>query len=176
MNINTKNTKNINQQHRGRIRPARMGDVRAIHSLLMFFARKNLMLPRSISSLYDHLRDFIVYEQEGQILGICALHIVWDNLAEIRSLAVLEEEQQNGIGALLVESCLDEARSLEIGTVLVLTYQAGFFRKFGFKDKDKQDLPHKIWSDCIHCSKFPDCDEDALVLELANETLSASNK
>ena len=147
----------------GRIRPARMGDVRAIHALLSLFAAKGLMLPRSISSLYDHLRDFVVYVEDGVILGICALHICWDDLAEIRSLAVVEERQKSGIGAMLVESCLDEANSLEISQVFVLTYQAGFFRKFGFIDRDKQDLPHKIWSDCIHCSKFPDCDEDALI-------------
>jgi len=152
------------QEKTGRIRPARMGDVRAIHALLTTFAAKGLMLPRSISSLYDHLRDFVVYEENGVILGICALHISWDNLAEIRSLAVAEARQKCGIGALLVESCLDEARSLEIKNVFVLTYQAAFFRKFGFIDRDKQDLPHKIWSDCIHCSKFPDCDEDALIL------------
>mgnify|MGYP001222494409 CR=1 FL=1 len=148
----------------GRIRPARMGDVRAIHALLTTFADRGLMLPRSISSLYDHLRDFVVYEEGGVISGICALHICWDNLAEIRSLAVAEDRQKCGIGALLVESCLDEARSLEISTVFVLTYQAAFFRRFGFKDCDKHDLPHKIWSDCIHCAKFPDCDEDALIL------------
>jgi amino-acid N-acetyltransferase len=147
----------------GRIRPARMGDVRAIHALLTTFANKGLMLPRSISSLYDSLRDFVVYEEAGVIHGICALHICWDNLAEIRSLAVSEDKQKSGIGALLVESCLDEAKSLEINKVFVLTYQAPFFRKFGFEDRDKQELPHKIWSDCIHCAKFPDCDEDALI-------------
>jgi len=140
-----------------------MGDVRAIHALLATFADKGLMLPRSISSLYDHLRDFIVFEENGTVYGISALHICWDDLAEIRSLAVAERWQKSGIGALLVESCLDEARSLEIDQVFVLTYQAAFFRKFGFMDRDKQDLPHKIWSDCIHCPKFPDCDEDALI-------------
>lgn len=147
----------------GRIRPARMGDVRAIHALLTIFANKGLMLPRSISSLYDHLRDFVVYDEDGVIYGIVALHICWDDLAEIRSLAVAEERQKSGIGAMLVESCLDEAKSLEINTLFVLTYQAPFFRKFGFEDRDKQELPHKIWSDCIHCPKFPDCDEDALI-------------
>ena len=151
------------KKHAGRIRPARMSDVRAIHALLAFFAGKGLMLPRSISSLYDHLRDFVVYEEEGEIHGICALQISWDDLAEIRSLAVTESHQKRGIGALLVESCLDEAASLEIGKVFVLTYQAGFFRKMGFLDTDKQNLPHKIWSDCLHCPKFPDCDEDALI-------------
>lgn len=147
----------------GRIRPARMGDVRAIHQLLMGFADQGLLLPKSISALYDFLRDFVVYEEGGDIQGICSLHICWDNLAEIRSLAVLEAAQGCGIGRELVQSCLDEARSLEISQVFVLTYQATFFRNLGFVDKDKQELPHKIWSDCIHCSKFPDCDEDALI-------------
>ena len=97
----------------GRIRPARMSDVRPIHALLASFAAKGLMLSRSISSLYDHLRDFVVYEEDGEIHGICALHICWDDLAEIRSLAVTESHQRCGIGAQLVESCLDEAESLE---------------------------------------------------------------
>ena len=143
-------------QLKGRIRPARMNDVKAIHALLMVFAAKGLMLPRSISSLYDSLRDFVVYEEDGQILGICALHICWDDLAEIRSLAVVEEKQKCGIGAQLVESCLDEAESLEIGKVFVLTYQAAVFQEDSdLKIRNKQDLPHKIWSDCLHCPSFP---------------------
>ncbi|MCF6186559.1 MAG: N-acetyltransferase [Desulfobulbaceae bacterium] len=151
-----------NQKKTGRIRPARMGDVRAIHALLQGFADQGLLLARSISSLYDQLRDFIVYDDDG-VRGVCSLHISWDNLAEIRSLAIAPELQGRGIGARLVRSCLDEAESLEIGQVFVLTYQAGFFRKLDFIDKDKKDLPHKIWSDCLHCPKFPDCDEEALL-------------
>ncbi len=158
--------KSVNKRP-GRIRPARMSDVRPIHAMLAGFAAKGLMLSRSISSLYDHLRDFVVYEEEGEILGICALHICWDDLAEIRSLAVVESRQKSGIGAQLVESCMDEAASLEIHNIFVLTYQAGFFRKLGFRDTDKQNLPHKIWSDCLHCPKFPDCDEDALIRAIA---------
>lgn len=139
-----------------------MSDVRAIHTLLQVYADKGLLLGRSISSLYDQLRDFIVYDN-GAIQGVCSLHISWDNLAEIRSLAVASEVQGQGIGARLVRSCLDEAESLEISQVFVLTYQAGFFRRLGFADKEKHDLPHKIWSDCLHCPKFPDCDEEALM-------------
>lgn len=139
-----------------------MGDVRAIHGLLQGFADQGLLLARSISSLYDQLRDFIVYDDDG-VLGVCSLHISWDNLAEIRSLAIAPELQGRGIGSRLVRSCLDEAESLEIGQVFVLTYQADFFRKLDFIDKDKKDLPHKIWSDCLHCPKFPDCDEEALL-------------
>ena len=154
------NTENI--EKKGRLRPAHMGDVRTIHTLLQDFADQGLLLPRSISSLYDQLRDFIVYDEEG-IQGVCALHISWDNLAEIRSLAVVGKMQGQGIGSRLVRSCLDEANSLEISRVFVLTYQADFFRKLGFLDIDKRELPHKIWSDCLHCPKFPDCDEESLI-------------
>ncbi len=149
-------------QKAGHIRPARMGDVKAIHGLLQNFAGKGLLLGRSISSLYDQLRDFIVYDEDG-VQGVCALHICWDNLAEIRSLAVAEHMQGRGLGEMLVSSCLDEAMSLEIGKVFVLTYQADFFRKLQFVDIEKSELPHKIWSDCLQCPKFPDCDEDALI-------------
>jgi amino-acid N-acetyltransferase len=149
------------------IRNARMDDVKTIHSLLNQFAAKGLLLGRSISSLYDHLRDFIVLTDEsGQILGVSALQISWENLAEIRSLAVLEAFQGRGYGAQLVQACLTEAKRLEIEKIFTLTYQAVFFRKQGFIDIDKHELPHKIWSDCLHCPKFPDCDEEALIFTM----------
>ena len=151
-----------NTERAARIRPARMGDIKEIHALLQHFARKSLLLGRSISSLYDHLRDFVVYEDEG-VRGVCSLHICWENLAEIRSLAVAEESQGRGIGEALVQACLREARRLEIGRVFTLTYQAPFFRKLGFVEIDKRDLPHKVWSDCLNCPQFPDCDEEALI-------------
>jgi len=152
------------------IRNARIKDVKEIHLLLKHFAQEGLLLARSISSLYDQLRDFFVVEgEDGNILGICALHIIWEDLAEIRSLAVIEEAQGKGIGRQLVGHCLEEAQSLGLERVFTLTYQAGFFRKMGFADIDKKDLPHKIWSDCIHCTMFPDCDEEALVLTLPSK-------
>ncbi len=153
----------MKNKNTGQLRPARMSDVRPIHTLLQEYADKGLLLARSISSLYDQLRDFVVFEKQGAITGVCSLHISWDNLAEIRSLAVVAGAQGQGIGEQLVSSCLDEAESLEISQVFVLTYQAGFFRKLGFVDKEKHDLPHKVWSDCLHCPKFPDCDEEALM-------------
>lgn len=146
------------------IRYARMEDVKEIHSLLNYFAKQGLLLACSISSLYDRLRDFVVYvDKENDILGVCALHITWENLAEIRSLAVLEEHQGRGIGAKLVQQCLMEADMLGITKIFTLTYQPKFFRKLGFVDIDKRELPHKIWSDCINCHMFPDCDEEALM-------------
>jgi amino-acid N-acetyltransferase len=149
-------------QKAGIVRPARMSDVLEIHKLLRYFAGKGLLLGRSISSLYDQLRDFVVYDDNG-IQGACALHICWENLAEIRSLAVAEEQQGKGIGKALIESCLDEAHSLEIHQVFTLTYQPGFFKRFGFNHVGKHELPHKIWSDCLQCPQFPDCDEEALI-------------
>jgi amino-acid N-acetyltransferase len=150
-----------------------MGDVKNIYDLLQFFAEKDLLLGRSLSSLYDQLRDFNVYLEEtgesgaeqGGLIGACALHICWDNLAEIRSLAVRESHQSKGIGKQLVEKALSEAGSYGINRVFTLTYQPDFFRSLGFKDIDKSELPHKVWSDCIQCSKFPDCNEEALIWE-----------
>lgn len=151
------------KKQKGVIRPARMSDVREIHALLQGFADQGLLLGRSISSLYDQLRDFVVYSDKSGVQGVCSLHICWDNLAEIRSLAVAAGAGGRGVGQTLVSKCLDEARRLEISQVFVLTYQADFFRKLGFVDKEKRELPHKIWSDCLNCPKFPDCDEEALV-------------
>ncbi len=146
------------------IRSARMEDVKNIHTLINSFAGDGLLLNRSISSLYDKLRDFIVFtDDDNTLLGVCALQITWDNLAEVRSLAVKAEVQGQGIGAQLVRCCLDEAEKIGIERIFTLTYQPGFFRKLGFVEIDKKELPHKIWSDCIHCHKFPDCDEDALM-------------
>ncbi len=152
------------------IRNARIGDVKEIHALLKHFAAQGLLLARSISSLYDQLRDFIVYvDQEDTILGVCALHIIWEDLAEVRSLAVREEAQGKGIGEKLVGCCLEEAEKFGIKRIFALTYQAGFFRKQGFTDIDKKELPHKIWGDCVHCPMFPDCDEEALIFTRAKK-------
>ena len=152
------------------IRNARIKDVKEIHLLLKHFAAQGLLLARSISSLYDQLRDFIVFEDDdANIVGACALHIIWEDLAEIRSLAVKEEAQKKGVGRQLVGHCLREAVDLGLDRVFTLTYQAEFFRKQGFVDIDKKELPHKIWGDCIHCTMFPDCDEEALVLTLPSK-------
>jgi len=152
------------------IRNARMGDIKKIHKLLQYFADKDLLLGRSLSSLYDQLKDFSVYVEKAEddqdqekLVGVCAFHICWENLAEIRSLAVIDEFHRKGIGRQLVSKALAEADSYGITKVFTLTYQPEFFRKIGFKDIDKSELPHKVWSDCIQCSKFPDCNEEALM-------------
>ncbi|HIJ79569.1 MAG: N-acetyltransferase [Desulfobulbaceae bacterium] len=148
------------------IRDARMEDIKAMYGLLHYFADKGLLLGRSLSSLYDQLRDFKVFlNEEGKVQGLCALHVCWENLAEIRSLAVAEEAQGRGVGAKLVEACLAEADQFGITRVFTLTYQPTFFKKLSFRPIDKNELPHKVWSDCIQCPKFPDCNEEAFIWE-----------
>lgn len=151
------------------IRKACMEDVKPVYGLLKHFSEKGLLLGRSLSSLFDQLRDYQVGEirldEEARVIGVCALHICWENLAEIRSLAIAEEYQGRGIGSRLIDACLAEAGRFGINRVFTLTYQPGFFRRLGFREIDKNDLPHKVWSDCIHCPKFPDCNEEALIWE-----------
>ena len=148
------------------IRKAKIMDVRAMQLLINQYADTGQMLPRSLNELYEQLRDFHVYEENGSLIGVCALHVSWDGLAEIRSLAVRQDRMKQGIGFELVRHCLTEAAQLQVERVFVLTYQDGFFRKLGFVDVDKKELPHKIWTDCLNCVKFPDCDESALIITI----------
>ena len=148
------------------IRKARIKDVKAIYELINFFAKKDIMLPRSINDLYDNLRDFFVCEDSGSILGCCALHVSWEDLAEIRSLAVDETKQVKGIGRQLINACIDETKDLGIKRVFALTYVPEFFEKFGFKRVNKSYLPRKVWGECLSCVKFPDCSEIPLIKEL----------
>ena len=146
-----------------RIEKARIKDVPQMQQLINYFAGKELMLPRPLSEIYENIRDYFVVRQGEQVIACGALHVSWSDLAEIRSVAVAEESQQQRIGAQLVEACLDEAKGLGIPTVFCLTYQPAFFEKFGFSQVDKIELPRKVWSECYSCPKFPDCDEVALV-------------
>lgn len=151
------------------LRKARIGDVKTIHRLINHSAGKGEMLPRSLMDIYNSVRDFYVYydEDESSIIGICAMNIIWENLAEIRSLYVDESHRKKGIGKELVEACISEAITLELFRIFSLTYQREFFAKLGFKEVDRRTLPEKIWSDCFRCSKYPDyCDETAMIVEL----------
>jgi amino-acid N-acetyltransferase len=150
------------------IRKARMSDVKAIQQLIAEYARKGDMLPRSLSEIYENLRDYFVFEEDGgELVGSAAIHIMWEDLAEVRSLAVREGKMRRGVGTQLVESCISEAIMLGIGRVFALTYKPEFFERLGFHVVDKAELPQKIWSDCLKCSKFPDCDEVALVADFS---------
>jgi amino-acid N-acetyltransferase len=148
------------------IRKARISDVKEIQKLLMTFASRGDMLSRSLSEIYESLRDFYVFEEKGTLMGAAALHIVWDDLAEVRSVAVAEDAGRKGIGSLLVQSCITEARQIGLRRIFCLTYKPEFFGKHGFQLVDKSELPHKVWGDCIKCPKFPDCDENAMILDL----------
>lgn len=151
------------------LRKARIQDVRYIHGILLQHSRQNLLLPRSYSELYSHLRDFfvIVSEDREGILGCCALSIVWEGLAEIRSLVLSEELRNRGFGRKIVDACLSEAVTLGIFRVFTLTYQADFFARLGFWKISKDTLPQKIWADCLRCPKYPDdCDEVAMLMDM----------
>lgn len=134
--------------------------------MIKLYSTRGEILPRSLSELYDHLRDFFVFVQDHKVLGICALHICWEDLAEVRSLAVQEEVRSKGMGAKLVKACLEESKALGVKRVFALTYRPDFFERLGFKKVDKNMLPHKIWTDCLKCVKFPDCNEVAVAREI----------
>lgn len=148
------------------LRKARIADVKDIQKLLTTYASRGDMLSRSLSELYDSIRDFFVYADEDQLCGTAALHIVWEDLAEVRSVAVAENVGRKGIGSQLVQACIDEARQIGLKRIFCLTYKPDFFAKHGFRLVDKSELPHKVWGDCIKCVKFPDCDENAMILDL----------
>ena len=148
------------------IRTATIEDIKTIQQMLEYYADKGLLLPRSLNDLYDNLRDFIIYQEEDNILGVSSLHVCWDDLGEIRSLAVLPPHTKQGIGRRLVAVCENEAVQLGLKRVFTLTYQEKFFSRLGYKTIDKSKLPHKVWGECLKCVKFPDCDEIAMIKEL----------
>ena len=149
------------------IRRARQQDVRFIHGLLAKLGGEGVLLARPLTEIYECLRDFVVAEDDqGNLLGVCALHLVWEDLCEIRSLAVLPEYRGRGWGIKLAEACMSEAVTLGFNKIFALTYSPAFFARLGFREVEKQRLPNKIWADCVKCVKFPDCDEIAMLLEL----------
>jgi amino-acid N-acetyltransferase len=150
------------------IRKAKIGDVREIQKMLANHAQQGDLLPRSLSELFDNLRDIFVFVDNNQpeIIGTCSMHICWEDLAEIRSLVVRDPYRRQGIGKKLVEACISEAITLDLRRIFVLTYKVKFFQRIGFREVDKATLPHKIWADCLKCVKFPECDETAMIIEI----------
>ena len=145
------------------LRKATIHDIPYIQALINAFAKKDLMLPRSLNELYEGIRDFWIYEEKKRVIGCCALHVSWEYLAEIKSLAVRPERHRKGIGRELVQACLAEAKELGARKVFALTYRPEFFKKQGFKQVKHSDLPHKVWAECINCPKFPACEEISLL-------------
>lgn len=150
------------------IRKAVLDDVNSIHALLQYYNKRGELLARPLHMLYEHLRDFWVFEdpKEHKIIGCCALQFCWENLAEIRSLAVSPDATGRGIGSTLTERAIQEAVYFNIKDLFTLTYRPDFFKRFGFNEIDKNELPIKIWADCIGCVSFPNCDEIAMLKKL----------
>ena len=145
---------------------ARISDVAQMHELINRFADKGEMLARSLSEIYENVRDYFVVREGERVIACSALHVMWSDLAEIKSVAVAEESQSRGIGVQLVKACLEEAKKLGIPTIFCLTYKPAFFENVGFAQLDKLELPRKVWGECYRCPKFPDCDEVALIYHL----------
>jgi len=142
---------------------AKISDAAAIQKLINGFADQGCMLPRALSDIYENIREYLVVRDDKQVIGCVALHVNWLDLAEIRSLAVDERKQKQGMGSLLIQACLNEAKELALPTIFCLTLIPDFFEKHSFHLIDKMELPHKIWTDCYRCPKFPNCDAVALI-------------
>ncbi|MDX9752332.1 MAG: N-acetyltransferase [bacterium] len=155
------------------IRKARITDVRPIKKLIDDYMLEGFMLPRPLSELYENIRDFFVLEEDGGIQGNVGLHIVWEDLAEIKSLVIGKPHRKQGLGKLLIDTCLEEAKKLGVKRVFALTKIPEFFIKLGFIELDKSELPHKVWAECIKCPKFPECDEIAVCYFLKDEDAPA---
>lgn len=148
-------------------RKATVKDAKPIQQLIEVYAAKGVLLPRPLWDIYSHIREFVVCENERyETIGLCALHVIWEDLAELRSFCMIESYQGKGIGKKLAEAAFDEGRALGVRKVFTLTYTPSIFERMGFRRIDKGELPQKVWADCIHCVKFPECDEIALIIDL----------
>jgi amino-acid N-acetyltransferase len=149
-----------------KVEKARVSDAESMHRLVSYFADKGEMLPRALSDMYEGIREYFVVKEGDQVVACAALHVTWADLAEIRSLAVAEQEQNQKIGSLLIQACLEEAKALGLPRVFCLVRKPSFFERHGFQLIDKAELPQKVWSECYRCPKFPNCDEVALIRHL----------
>lgn len=151
------------------VRKAKLSDVGAIHKLINQYAERQLMLPKTHLQLYENLRDYSVAVKDadaGALVACGALHIYWQNLAEIRAVAVVSDIVAKGVGTILVEGLIHEAKDLGLEQVFVFTYVPGFFSRFGFIQVEHRSMPLKVYNECFHCPKFNTCDEVAMVLHL----------
>ena len=145
-----------------KLRKARISDVEEMMILINNNAEQGLMLPRPRNMLYENIREFLLAEVDTQLVGVGSLHILWSDLAEIRALAVSAEYKRRGIGTQLVKALEEEARELGCSKLFALTYQPEFFKYCGYEEVSKDQMPQKVWTECINCIKFPNCDEIAV--------------
>ncbi len=158
------------------VRPARITDTTPILTLVNELALRQIMLPRSPASVIENIRDFLVAEVDGKLAGCGALAVTWTDLGEIRSLAVHPDHQKDGIGRALVDALVADAERLGLPQLFAFTYVPGFFTKVGFEECEHEDLPHKVFNDCMHCPKFMACDEIAMTRVLAPEAGAGAAK
>jgi amino-acid N-acetyltransferase len=147
------------------IRKAKLEDAAAMQQLINQAARRGQMLTRPIAEIYENIRDYYVFEERKRIVGVCGLHVNWEDLAEIKSLVIAPRYQGKGLGRQLVEACMAEGKALGVRRFYALTYVDAFFRKLGFRRVSREKLPQKVWSECIRCHQFPDCNEVAVLQE-----------
>ncbi len=147
------------------IRKAYLSDAPKIKAILDEYANQRKLLARSLQYILENIRDFHLAEINGEIIGTCALKISTIDLAEIKSLAVKESHIGTGVGACLIQEVLSEGKLLGVKEFFALTYVPEFFYKYGFIMIQKEDLPHKIWTECVHCPFFPNCNETAVILK-----------
>jgi amino-acid N-acetyltransferase len=150
------------------VRNANVNDVKTIHDLINCYAERDQMLFRSMADIFTNLQTFLVVEQDGQVVGCCALEVIWSDLAEIKSLAVDEAHKGRGAGSILVNAAVEQAKRLGLPKVFGLTLKPQFFEKLGFQVANKDSLPMKVWSDCARCTKQQNCDETAVIKQLGN--------
>lgn len=144
-------------------RNAVLPDVEHVHAIIQPYADAGTLLPRSRSELAENIRDFVVAEEGGRVVGCGALHLYGTHLAEIRSIAVAPESKGRGVGRALVDALMDEARRHSVTCVCLFTRTPSFFGHLGFEIARREELPDKIYKDCISCPKLSDCDEIAMV-------------
>ena len=149
------------------VRPARVEDAAAICGIINYYAERGRMLHRSLESVYEALREFLVAEDKGRVVGCVAVDVYWSDLAEVKSLAVAPDRRGGGVGTLLIEAAVADARRLGLAKLFALTYEKEFFTRRGFRTVRREKLPEKVWRECMACPKSDACDEIAMVLDLA---------
>ena len=152
------------------IRKATLNDAVAMHQMINLAARRGQMLGRALAEIYENIRDYYVAVERRRVVAVCGMHVNWEDLAEIKSLVVAPSYQGRGFGRLLVKACIAEGQELGVRRFYALTYVKDFFKRLGFKRVPREQLPQKVWSECIRCHKFPDCDEVAMLLEIKSSS------
>ncbi|GIP48249.1 acetyltransferase [Paenibacillus sp. J53TS2] len=144
-------------------RQANLTDVEPLFKMIEGYAQRGIMLPRSQAVLERQIKDFVVAEVDGEVVGCGSLCKLGEELVEIRSLGIAEGHKGKGLGSMLVEQLVEEARRQAIPKVMALTYEVSFFVKNGFAVVNKEIFPEKVWTDCVNCAKQHCCDEIAVL-------------